>query len=179
MKVAAPIPCLAVDAALQRLINQHSMLQARCSRDDEGQWNQRITNDTKGPYKISQLTVDNPGPMDDIAKTSQVEIDVENCPMLVVDICHVENGEQYMLLMASHLAVDLVSWRVLLDNLQAPLSDGRGPDFMPISFQQWCQAQTAYAREKLSPAALDFFSPRPSITIIRDFGSVQTYTPTR
>lgn len=159
VKVAAPISCAAVDAALQRLVEHHSMMRARFSRNAEGRWNQRITDDTKGSYKIRQFTVDSPDLMDDIAKTSQVEIDVENGPMLVVDIFHVENGEQYMFLTASHLVVDLVSWRVLLDNLQASLSNDQEPEFMPMSFQQWCRAQKEYAQEKLSPAALKSFSP--------------------
>jgi non-ribosomal peptide synthase protein (TIGR01720 family) len=71
--------------------------------------------------------------------------------MLVVDLIETDTHEQYLGLMAHHLVIDLVSWRVLLQDLEDILTTGSPLQPASVSFQKWCHLQQAYAEESLDP----------------------------
>ncbi|GAW24451.1 hypothetical protein ANO14919_140350 [Xylariales sp. No.14919] len=75
--------------------------------------------------------------------------------LLSVNLFHVESHGQYLLLVAHHLVVDHVSWRVILTDLERLLTRTDltvDTSVEPsLSFQTWCRLQTAFAREHLPP----------------------------
>jgi non-ribosomal peptide synthase protein (TIGR01720 family) len=67
---------------------------------------------------------------------------------------------ELLFLAAHHLVVDLVSWRVLLGNLEELLRTGTLLAERPLPFQVWCQLQAEYSQRELTPqAALPFDIP--------------------
>jgi hypothetical protein len=78
---------------------------------------------------------------------SQLRIDFQKGPTFVADLIETPD-EQYLFLIAHHLSIDLVSWRVILQDLE-DLALGR-TDSLPrssISFQAWVAQQAEYPQQ--------------------------------
>lgn len=134
--------------AVRALVNRHSMLRARFRLsvfDDE--WKQRITTDVAGSYSyLSKHCRTEEDVLPYISKT-QTSIDPVNGPLLGVNLFHIESGYQLLFMTAHHLVVDLVSWRVLLQDIEELLiSPKSAADTDPsVPFQTWCTMQLEYA----------------------------------
>ncbi|MBQ0988762.1 amino acid adenylation domain-containing protein [Micromonospora sp. H61] len=77
---------------------------------------------------------------------------------------HVDRGDEpaWLLLIIHHLAVDGISWRILIDDLREAyqqLSDGRRPELpaRTASFQQWVEALHTAARSTTAQAAATYW----------------------
>ncbi|MBN8468382.1 non-ribosomal peptide synthase/polyketide synthase [Corallococcus exiguus] len=71
-------------------------------------------------------------------------------PLLRACLFHLGQGTQRLLLVAHHLVVDAVSWRVLVEDLEAcyaAFAEGRSPQLPPksSSFQTWARRLEAHA----------------------------------
>jgi aryl carrier-like protein len=149
-------------AAVKQLITRHSMLRARFSFSDEKGWQQRITADTDNSYRFRSATVTDKMEIDAMIADSQMCLDYINGPLLAADLFEV-NGEQHAFLVAHHLVIDLVTWRLLLEELEDILN---GDTLLPpaLPFQKWAQLQSEHAAkvalDKVLPPidipALDF-----------------------
>lgn len=65
-----------------------------------------------------------------------------------------EERSQFLFLVAHHLVVDLVSWRIILADIERFLRTGALVKEKPLSFQVWCREQAIYSREDLKPDAV-------------------------
>ena len=66
-----------------------------------------------------------------------------------MDLFKLPSGQQFILLTAHHLVVDLVSWRIIWYEIEQRLVGDYSP-FPTVSFQLWCKWQQEYGR-KLQP----------------------------
>ncbi|SMF97469.1 non-ribosomal peptide synthase domain TIGR01720/amino acid adenylation domain-containing protein [Methylomagnum ishizawai] len=86
-----------------------------------------------------------------IAQEAQTRLDLERGPLLRAVYFRLADGAERLLLVAHHLVVDAVSWRILLESLQteyARLETGHPPLSFPNpapTFQAWAQRLAAYA----------------------------------
>lgn len=147
----------AVSCAVEAVVSRHSMLRARftCNnRDDTGEsyWTQHILTDVIGNYSYQSLTVETTDDIFKLAPACQASLDITTGPVFAVCLFKLQSADfqsgetkQYIFLVAHHLVVDLVSWRIILSDLQDFLRTGTlTKDIKPLSFQGWCHEQATY-----------------------------------
>lgn len=139
-----------ISSAVETLVRQHSMLRSRFVRSD-GKWQQLITKDITGSYQFRIHEVATLEAVAEITTASQTGLDVENGPLFSVDMINVQSYGQLIYLIAHHLVVDLVSWRIILRDFEEVLETGKLMQESPFSFQAWCNLQAEYAQQHLSP----------------------------
>ncbi|SIT01149.1 non-ribosomal peptide synthetase [Achromobacter sp. MFA1 R4] len=113
----APVDAQALSAALQAVATQHAALRLRFKRED-GAWRQRYE---AAPDRADMLWLRSDVPVADIeaqCDAAQRSLDIEHGPLLRAVLMQVADGTSRVLLVIHHLAVDGVSWRVLLADLQ-------------------------------------------------------------
>ncbi|KAA8652106.1 Nonribosomal peptide synthetases (NRPS), partial [Aspergillus tanneri] len=142
--------------AIEALVKRHSMLRARYTSTGT-RIKQRITEEVAGSYC---LRTHNVGWQDDIEQAiadSQLCINAFVGPTMTVDLFHVDGGETILSMIAHHLVVDIVSWRIILEDLEDfllnPQQDTPGNGSLP--FQTWCRLQEAQYHEAETTKSVD------------------------
>lgn len=130
-----------IRSAIELLISQHSMLRARFVRNASGAWKQKLTNDLSGSYRLFEETVHSPEEMIPTISRCQRSLDIENGPLFAAAFFDVTNSQQVLFLVAHHLVIDLMSWRIILQDLEEVLKLEKSTIDKPLSFQTWCKAQ--------------------------------------
>ncbi|KAE8835987.1 hypothetical protein HRS9139_04085 [Pyrenophora teres f. teres] len=130
-------------AAVEQLISRHSMLRARFSFSEVSGWQQRLTNDIAGSYRFRHSAVTSQAEIDALIEDSQQCFDHAVGPLFAADFFDI-GTEQYAFLTGHHLVVDLVTWRLLLEELEEILKGGQllAP---ALPFQKWAELQREHA----------------------------------
>lgn len=152
--------------AVNVVVQHHSALRTRFQQADDGQWTQVITGLIDQSCCCQETVVGSLDEARDVMHASQRCLNFQDGPIFSVDLIDVGLKEQYLFLVAHHLVIDLVSWRVILGDLEELLQTGKlsGPQSLP--FQIWCRLQAEYSHETLVPnAAL----PSPSPPALQDY----------
>lgn len=135
--------------AIHALVQVHSMLRARFRRDGTGSWRQRITTDVSSSYRFKTHVVGNLQRMEKRIQNSQTALDVQKGPLLAADcfsIGSAENKQMYIFVAIHHLVVDVVSWGILLQDLEDFLSTGSIKPPTSLTFQAWSRKQAEEAQ---------------------------------
>ncbi|KAL4969111.1 nonribosomal peptide synthase Pes1 [Aspergillus stella-maris] len=147
-----------IQDALRAIVRKHSMFRARFSKDRDGRWQQRITNELDPSYIFSTQPVKNrPDRLEKIANT-QSSLDVQKGPVVAAALFD-EAGQQILFLTASHLCVDVVSWRIVLQELEEFVDNGSVSSDAPLSFQSWCNLQLETSRNNKNTTNLSSKTP--------------------
>ena len=129
-----------LDAALTHLINHHDALRLRFVEGSEG-WQQ-----SHGPLltgaELWQRDAESAEQLQALCNEAQRSLDLQNGPLLRALLVTMADGSQRLALIIHHLAVDGVSWRVLLEDLQQAyeqLAAGGGIQLpaKTSAFQSW------------------------------------------
>ncbi|WP_241092378.1 condensation domain-containing protein, partial [Pseudomonas viridiflava] len=105
-----------LQGALTALIEQHDALRLGFVQQD-GQWLASFNaHDSRNLLWIHEL--DNREHLTELADKAQRSLNLHTGPLLRAVLVNLPQGEQRLLLVIHHLAVDGVSWRVLLEDLQ-------------------------------------------------------------
>lgn len=148
--------------AIETLVSRHSMLRARF--DDSGRATaskQRITQDVKGSYRLRTNSVNSIEETKAFIGSSQGCINAFSGPLLAADYFRVKGQEKCHLLSmtAHHLVVDIVSWRIILEDLEDLLvNPGKSScENASLPFQTWCKLQEEHCKSliKEGKAATD------------------------
>jgi amino acid adenylation domain-containing protein len=139
-----PIEEQALRKAVETLVSRHSMLRARFT--DTGSAtasSQHITRDVKGSYRWRLHTVDSMEAAKAHMADSQASINCFSGPLLAVDYFTVKGQPHILSMTAHHLVVDIVSWRIILEDLEDfilnPEKTASNDGSLP--FQTWCHLQ--------------------------------------
>ncbi|RDH30162.1 hypothetical protein BDQ94DRAFT_173144 [Aspergillus welwitschiae] len=145
LKVKRPLLTKDIGSAISKVVQHHSMLRARFHRNGD-EWTQKtLKPDTNGLYHFGVHHMCLPADIERLALSRHQMIDIEKGPVFSADICHNAFGEQYLILIAHHLVVDLVSWRVILEDIESLLG---GSNLQPsLPFQVWNDMQIERAKE--------------------------------
>ncbi|KAK8914997.1 Nonribosomal peptide synthetase dtxS1 [Metarhizium anisopliae] len=140
VRVARPISPDTLRSAIDTVVEKHSMLRARFARV-EGKWMQRVVKPGQGLYHLESSQQDSMVDIECLAAKRQQELDIENGPVFSADVCitPAPKSDQYLILIAHHLVVDLVSWRIILEDLEVLLTGGALQEEVP--FQVWNHLQ--------------------------------------
>ena len=152
--------------AIGHLLRHHDALRLRFRRDG-AVWHQEIVTTEEAPevaqIDLSGLEGDQAAALREAASALQRGLDLERGPLVRVALFALQEGRWDRLLMViHHLAVDTVSWRVLLEDLQSayePL-DGGGAVRLPektTSFQRWAERLVAYGKSAEARQELNYW----------------------
>jgi amino acid adenylation domain-containing protein/non-ribosomal peptide synthase protein (TIGR01720 family) len=127
------LPCLA--GALTELVSHHDALRLRFASDADGRWHQEMMAPGKGLVDVQEAT--GPGDLDRL----QASLDPAGGRLIRALVLRRGDADD-VLLAVHHLAVDGVSWRVLLEDLETAyrqLLSGQAVRLPPktISFKDW------------------------------------------
>ena len=139
--------------AISEIVNQHSMFRARFQKV-AGDWMQQVL-EPDDALQLHHFGASAAESLAEIAaQTSQrhCQLDIEKGPVFAADLYTLPTGEQYLILIAHHLVFDLVSWRIILDDLQTLLTGGTVESGLP--FQIWNLLQTEKAKCELDPLSV-------------------------
>src|SRR5205085_472063 len=156
LTVQRPLDPALLEQALAQLLVHHDALRLRFTRDATG-WQQTAADvDPDVPLALIDLAAvpeaERQAALEAQATAAQASLDLERGPLvraLYFDMGAGQAGR--LLLVVHHLAVDGVSWRVLLDDLNTAyeqFSQGQALRLPPktTSFQQWARRLVAYAQ---------------------------------
>nr|RBQ92261.1 hypothetical protein FVER53263_11762 [Fusarium verticillioides] len=142
--------------AMEAIICRHSMLRARFQQEVNGEWKQRITNDVAASYRLRTLELSSQEDIDDSLVDSQTCLDPVRGPLVAADLIDRRTEEQLLFVVAHHLVIDLVSWRIILQELEETLLRPEALQDVdpPLPFQVWCKMQSEQAKAQIPDKVL-------------------------
>ncbi|KIA75688.1 nonribosomal peptide synthase [Aspergillus ustus] len=122
----------------QNLAEKHPMLRARFSRDASGQWHQFVHGDVQGSVACRIHRLRTKSSVRRILAQSREGLDILAGPVFSLDLIQID-GRQSIFALAHHLVIDMVSWPVLLADLEVSLRGGSVQSLPSTSYQTWCR----------------------------------------
>ncbi len=159
----------ALERALAAVLDHHDALRMRFEERD-GTWTQRYAGpDGRSPLARLDLSrlreADRRGAAGRAAAALQASLHLARGPLLRAALFERGGGEQRLLLLAHHLVTDGVSWRILLEDVQAACEQAaRGATVaLPAkttSYQRWTAKLVEHARRGGFDAELPYWEGR-------------------
>ena len=134
--------------AVELLVQQHSMFRAKFSRNQAGAWQQRISPLASGSFRFREHQVEDSGQILPLLADSQTSLDIEHGPLFAVELFNAGKDGQILSLIAHHLIIDVVSWNIILPQLEDLLTFSVEKIEKPLSFQVWCGMQNDHASQR-------------------------------
>ncbi|MFW9085727.1 non-ribosomal peptide synthetase [Pseudomonas sp. P2758] len=137
-----------LERALTQLLNQHDALRLRFNQGAQG-WQQAYA-DVVSESGLWQRQADSDDSLAALCDAAQRSLDLHDGPLLRALLVQMPDHTQRLLLVIHHLAVDGVSWRVLLEDLQQAYSqlESGGGVVLPArtsAYQAWAEKLHQYA----------------------------------
>ena len=140
-----------VSAAVKALANSHSMLKAHFERPFENGWVQRLDKEASKSYRFTAHSSPfSPERITSMVEKTQKSLDIEHGPVFAVDLFDYEGSSQVLSIVVHHLVIDVVSWGILLEDLEALLVSGKAMAQQSLPFQTWSRLQIEHSLSNLS-----------------------------
>ena len=123
------------------LVDRHAMLRARFHPTEPSTWVQTAVAANPDAYRVRYHEVANVEAMAQLIKSAQAGLDIRQGPVFTVDMFTV-GTEHFVLFVMHHLVTDIVSWGIVLQEIEEHLLSGRISGPMPMPFRAWCKFQT-------------------------------------
>lgn len=154
-----------VRRALDVIVQRHAMLRARFQQIGRSfkQWIEPVV-DNSYAFESWEFSdgVKFPTEAVDRIRQTQQSLNIEVGPVLAGDLFNIGH-DQYLFLTAHHLVIDLVSWRIVLKDLEDYLTTGSITSYRSLSFERWCSSLSTHRKELLDgPPCLPFDVPAPN-----------------
>ena len=137
-----------IQRAIEAIVQHHSMFRARFSRDGSGTWRQRIVKYAPTSYRFREHRLRNPHDAIPVLSESQTCLDIENGPLLAVDLLNIDGVGQGLSMIAHHLIIDVVSWNIVMQDLEDLLTSKVQALETPLSYQTWLNMQQRQASQR-------------------------------
>jgi amino acid adenylation domain-containing protein/non-ribosomal peptide synthase protein (TIGR01720 family) len=125
----------ALDQALVKLLTRHDSLRLRYQQTESG-WQQAYSAPTTESV-LWQRQAQSVEKLNALCDEAQRSLDLQSGPLIRALLVAMADGTQRLLLVIHHLAVDGVSWRVLLEDLQQFYSDDVVAMAKTSTYQRW------------------------------------------
>ncbi|UVM20188.1 non-ribosomal peptide synthase/polyketide synthase [Pseudomonas wadenswilerensis] len=137
-----------LEQALQALLEQHDALRLGFV-ENHGEW-QATYHGLPNHRVLWQREVADAEALEQLGQQAQRSLDLNHGPLLRAVLATLGNGEQRLLLVIHHLAVDGVSWRIIFEDLQQAYEQLREGQAVQLparthSVRDWAQRLQAYA----------------------------------
>lgn len=140
LKIKGEISLDDIQAAIEAVVGHHSMLRARF-RTVNGTWRQSTLSDISTSYSFGRHIVKATDQVLGIIQQSQASIDIQSGPVFAAELIRTTDDQQMLFLVAHHLVVDLISWRVVVHDLNELLQNGSLYSERSMPFQKWNELQ--------------------------------------
>ncbi|MFM0236262.1 amino acid adenylation domain-containing protein [Paraburkholderia sediminicola] len=153
LQLSEPIDAARLEAALHALVVRHDALRLRFTQTPSGEWQQRIESTDAWRARAARLLLDSDA--GDPSRTiDQVHgsLSLQEGPLLRAALLRGE-GRDRLLIAIHHLAVDAVSWHVLLRDLEQLYRNGE-PRSRATSFGAWALMQARAVQQPAAAAVL-------------------------
>ncbi|HCS46629.1 MAG TPA: non-ribosomal peptide synthetase, partial [Pseudomonas sp.] len=125
----------ALDRALAQLLTHHDSLRLRYEQTENGR--QQAYAAPTIESVLWQRQAQSVAELNALCDEAQRSLDLQNGPLMRALLVAMADGAQRLLLVIHHLAVDGVSWRVLLEDLQQFYGDGAVAMAKTSTYQRW------------------------------------------
>ncbi|HLX56092.1 MAG TPA: condensation domain-containing protein, partial [Ktedonobacteraceae bacterium] len=171
LQTQRPLNATILQQAIQVLLVHHDALRLHARRELSG-WALTIaTPDNRVPFLLVDLA-ELPASrqivaLEETAAQLQSSLDLTNGPILRVALFDLgPHQPARLLLVIHHLAIDIVSWSILLEDLQSAYQQLSQKQLLRLppkttSFQRWSESLTDYAQSAAAYAGLDFWLTQP------------------
>lgn len=141
LKLTRPVSGFTLKKTLQGVIARHSMLRARFRQNHIGQWEQFLAKTTPQAFAFAEHTLRPRTTLYSVVKERQESLDIQHGPVFAADLFNISGEGQVLFLVAHHLVIDLVSWRILLHEIEQTLCTGNTFHLKTLPFQTWGKLQ--------------------------------------
>lgn len=144
----------AIRDAIRVVVKRHAMLRVRFAPGEDGQWKQSITADVESSYRFRTHTVLARDETDAGIASAQGCLNVRQGPLFGAELFTLKNsGDQILFMAIHHLVIDLVSWRVILEEIEEILdSPSAAKEISPaqrsLPFRKWAALQVDDCADK-------------------------------
>ena len=141
LRLKSYIPPTKIAAAMYTIVARHEMLRARFHQTQEqGEWQQSVEplGRSLEVFAFHEHIVADRHQMASVVQSTQEALDIQQGPVLAVDVICVPGQEQALLLTAHHLVIDIVSWQIIVYDMQQLFETGKLPQQLPPSFRSRC-----------------------------------------
>ncbi|KAK9727851.1 hypothetical protein K7432_001523 [Basidiobolus ranarum] len=135
VRVKTPIRVCDLKEALKELTVHHAMLRVRFTRSD-GCWRQQILPANEAPVKVTHSQIENLEELKKNVGEIQRSLNLESGPISSFALYDLPNGDQLLFMTIHHYIIDLVSWRVIWEDLESLLR-GESLSYRTLSFKTW------------------------------------------
>ncbi|WP_210639699.1 non-ribosomal peptide synthase/polyketide synthase [Pseudomonas sp. Tri1] len=156
-----PLQAPALLQALNALLAHHDALRSRFVETPDG-WRAEVAPVVVDPELL--WTADNlsAAELEELCAKAQCSLDLQNGPLLRAVLASMADGSQRLLLAVHHLAVDGVSWRILLEDLQRTYQQASAGGAIKLpaktsAYKAWGEHLQAYASTESVQAELTFW----------------------
>ncbi|CAK4728504.1 unnamed protein product, partial [Aphanomyces euteiches] len=147
LKPRLPLDPVQLELAMAQLVSHHDMLRARFAFRAEVGWSQEILQESYvGRPNVHFVDIDGFDSLEAAILEVEQSLHLTNGPVYAVTVFTTPDRDQYLQFTAHHAVVDLVSWRILVDDLETLLRGG-SLGTKPLSFKAWSQLLSAKAEE--------------------------------
>ncbi|KID65413.1 Nonribosomal peptide synthetase 1 [Metarhizium brunneum] len=148
---------LRIHKAIHAIVSRHSMLRARFSRGNQGDWTQSVSDKVEESFTFQVERIEDRSNLYKILAERNSAFDISQGPIFAAHLFNINNGsqEQLPLLSGHHLVIDVVSWLVILGDMAEFLirsKPGLPSLEKPLSFQTWLCSQQEQPQENLVQA---------------------------
>ncbi|PMB43198.1 non-ribosomal peptide synthetase [Fischerella thermalis CCMEE 5330] len=161
-----PLDITCLEKAVQALLQHHDALRLRFVKGESG-W-QQVNADVDGVVPLVQRDfsalpeTQQKQVIADAANELQASLNLSEGPLLRFALFHLGRNQQRLLIVIHHLAVDGVSWRILLQDLQRSYEQICCSQRIQLaskttSFKQWAEQLQAYAQADAFKQELNYW----------------------
>lgn len=150
--IKRPINIRQIEHAAGTLVAKHAMLRARFLETEHG-WKQKIEAEVAGSFHFAAHEVSHLKQAQKVASFAERHLNLVKGPVFSASCIQVESENKRLLfLTAHHLVVDIVSWQIIVRDLEdlihrsASATSSKG-----VSFQSWTRLQTKHSQERMTP----------------------------
>ncbi|KAK5994353.1 Nonribosomal peptide synthetase dtxS1 [Cladobotryum mycophilum] len=163
LKLHKKITSESLIAALATVVGRHRMLRVRFGKHENGIWEQRTTDNVFGSFSLRTKNTRNcTATTAELIAECRESLNIENGPLCAVLLLD-DADSQKLFITIHHVVIDLVSWRLVLRELEEILSLGELRTLPAIEFSSWIAMQKDYAAEHLRPDTSITFDIQPPL----------------
>lgn len=152
-------------AALEAIVQRHSMLRARFVRSDQGEWSQKVLSQVSESFGFEINQIEEREEAFTTVSRLQTSLDFQTGPVFAASLFRLPDRSQLLFLVAHHIMIDLVSWRVILQELEQTINTGAVSAGRPMPFQNWLELQSEHEKKRVAlSTALPFEIPNPDFS---------------
>lgn len=152
LDVSREVSSGAIFNALLLTARRHHMLGARFQKRDDGNWQQFIPEYCEEHFSrlFHTFTVSSLEELKEKAALQQRSINIHTGAVFTASLFKTWDDRQLLYLVAHHLVIDLMSWRIILHDVESSLTQAVEPErHDSLPFPVWSQMQADFSRQHI------------------------------